>query len=239
MSVEERAHRKRRNLEGLNLGQKENAEERTRSSKLLRSNRSVTVGRTECQFLNDASPPDIRSSWHSVGGRSAIAGSRQQLAYQHEFENLICGLRIGLLLVFVPPLVLGTFIFVVAALFPAHYPTARVLVPNDCWRTFLSITVRIGLIPGLMVLIYQTTCRRRNSQRRRFLAISLSVLLISVFAFVPFRLQPQPVMASVIQRHPEMEHVSSKTGRAKLPLAMHSVAKVDSCNDLQCFSETA
>ena len=239
MSVEERAHRKRRNLEGQNLGRKENAEERTRSSKLLRSNRSVTAGRTECQFLNDASPPDIRSSWHSEGRRSAIAGSRQQLAYQHEFENLICGLRIALLLVFVPPLVLGAFVFLVAALFPAHYPTARVLAPNDCWRTFLSITVRIGLIPGLMALIYQITCRRRSSRRRRLLAISLSVLLISVFAFVPFRLQPQPVMTSVIWRHPEMEHVSAKGRTAKLHLAMHFVAKVDRCNDLRCFSDTA
>lgn len=185
------------------------------------------------------SPPDIRSSWDSEERRSSIAGSRQRLANQHEFQNLICGLRIALLLVLVPPLVLAAVIFLVAALFPTQYSTARALVPNDCWRTFLSITVRIGMIPGLMMLIYQITCRRRSSQRRRFLAISLSVLLISVFAFVPFRLQPQPAMAGVIQRHPEMEHVSSKAKRAKLPLAMHSVAKGDSCNDLRCLSQNA
>jgi hypothetical protein len=136
--------------------------------------------------MNDASRPNIRSSWHSEGRRSTRAGSRRQLTDQRQFENLLCGLRIALLLIFLPPLVLGVFIFLVAALFPTHHAMAGVLMPNDCWRTLLSIIVRIGLIPGLMLLIYQISRRRRSSLRSRFLAISLSVLLISVFAFLPF-----------------------------------------------------
>jgi hypothetical protein len=177
--------------------------------------------------MNDPSRPSVRSSWHSNGRRSARAGLRQQLVGPHEFENLLSGLRIVFLLIFLPPLVLSVFIFLVAALFPTHYPMVRVLVPNDCCRTILSIIVRIGLIPGLMLVIYQISGRRHSSQRSRFLAISLSVLLISVFAFLPFRLRSQPVVTGAMRRHPEMEHVSLNGMSASLHPSLHLVAKAE------------
>ena len=164
--------------------------------------------------MNDASPHKIRSSWYTEDG-SVIAGPRHQADAQHEFENILRGLRIALLLIVLPPLMLGVFIFLVAALFPIQPPTATVLAPNDVWRAFLSITVRIGLIPGFVVLIYLITYRRCGSQSKRFLAIFLSVLLVSVFAFVPFQQWRQPVMAAFDWRHEQIEQNSSKSKPTK------------------------
>lgn len=180
--------------------------------------------------MNDASLHEIRSSWYTEDG-SVIVRSRHQADAQHEFENILRGLRIALLLIFLPPLMLGAFIFLVAALFPIQSPTARLLVPNDCWRAFLSIIVRIGLIPGFVVLIYLITYRRCGSQSKRFLAIFLSVLLVSMFAFVPFQQRRQPVMAVFDWRHQQIEQNSSKSKPTKARPTMNAVSKVDTWNN--------
>ena len=146
--------------------------------------------------MNDSSLHHIRNLCRSGAHGNTIAGSRHQLDDQHEFESVVRGLRIALLLIFVPAVVFGALIFLVAALFPTQSPTATVLVPNDFWRNFLSVTVRIGLVPGVVVLIYRITRRRRSLQSSRSLAIFLSVLLISAFAVVPFQHQPQPVVTA-------------------------------------------
>lgn len=149
--------------------------------------------------------------------------SRRQADAKNEFENILRGLRIALLLVFLPPLMFGAFTFLVAALFPIQSPTATVLVPNDFWRAFLSITVRIGLVPGFVVLIYLMTYRRCGSQSKRFLAIFLSVLLVSVFAFVPFQQQPEPVMAAFDWRHEQIEQNRSKSKPTEVRPTMDAV----------------
>lgn len=165
----------------------------------------------------------MRNPWRSRVHGNAIARSRHQLDEQREFENVVRGLRIALLLIFVPPVVFGALIFLVAALFPTQSPTATVLVPNDCWRTFLSVTVRIGLIPGLVVLIYLITRRRRVTQSNHFLAIFLSVLLISVFAFAPSQLQPQRVMPAFSRRPRRVESVGGESKPTRLRGAVRPV----------------
>lgn len=177
--------------------------------------------------MSNASLHNIRSSRHSEANRAAIGGSGYQRDAQREFENILHGLRIAVLLIFAPPLILGAFIFLVAALFPTQSSTATVLVPNDCRRTFLSITVRMGIIPGFVVLIYLITYRRPGSPSKRFLAICLSVLLAGVFAFVPSQQQPQPVMTAFNWRHRQIEQVITKSKPARVRPATHSVSKVD------------
>ena len=182
--------------------------------------------------MNDASLHGIRNARRSGPHGNAIARSRPQLDDEHEFESVVRGLRIALLLIFVPPVVFGALIFLVAALFPSPSPTTTVLLPNECWRTFLSVTVRIGLIPGVVVLIYLIIRRRRSSQSNRSLAIFLSVLLISVFAFVPFQHQPQRVMTALSGRPRRVEPVGAESKPTRLRAAMYPVSKGDTWNDL-------
>jgi hypothetical protein len=182
--------------------------------------------------VNDASLHNIRSSRHSEARRNGIAGSGDPWDGQQKFEDVLRGLRIVFILIFVPSLILGAFIFLVAALFPIQSHTPSGLAPNNCWRDFLSISVRVGLIPGLVVLIYRITRRRRNSQSNRFLAIFLSVLLISVFAFVPFQQRARPIMKAFSLRHRQIEPASLKSKAARVGGAMHPVSKLDTWNDL-------
>ena len=180
--------------------------------------------------MNNASLHNVRSSWRSETRRTCVAGSQDRWDDQHEFEDVLRGLRIAFFLIFVPPLVLGSFIFLVAALFPIQSHPTNMLAPNDCWRNLLSITVRTGLIPGFVVFICRITRRRRSSQSNHFLAIFLSVLLISVFAFVPFSQQPRPIMTTFRLRHQQIERASLKSKAARVGAALHPVSKLDGWN---------
>jgi hypothetical protein len=71
------------------------------------------------------------------------------------------------------------------------------LVPNSDWRTLLSLSVRIGLVPGAAVVIYRILGPRTGSRNKYCLAIFIAVMMVTVFGFVPFHQGPPAAVAAV------------------------------------------
>ena len=90
-----------------------------------------------------------------------------------------------LLLIFGPPLVLGAFLLLIAVLFPIQGSGGTMLVLSSDWRTLLSLSVRIGLIPGAAVVIYRILGPRTRLDNKYSLAIFIAVMMVTVFGFAP------------------------------------------------------
>jgi hypothetical protein len=172
--------------------------------------------------LNDSNS-DILDCSYAEARQSGRTKAKRRVDYLREFENIINGLRIVCLLVFAVPLVLGAFILLIAALFSSTSPITAVFVPNGYWRNVLSITFRIGLIPGVVVLICRIANRRRGSGSRRFLAIFLSLLLIAVFAFAPGQ-GLQPVRTAANWPRQSSKHLTLKSSAIRIRAATHSLS---------------
>ncbi|MBV8815806.1 MAG: hypothetical protein JO271_15050 [Verrucomicrobia bacterium] len=171
--------------------------------------------------MNDSNRGALDSSY-AEARRNGRAKAQRRVDYLREFEDVIHGLRIAFLLVFILPLVIGAFVLLIAALFPTSSPIAALFAPGSYWRSILSVTFRIALIPGVVVLIHRITRRRRSPRSRRFLAIFLSVLLIALFAFAPGQKQRSDRTAANWPR--ESKHLTLKNSAIKMRPAMHTVS---------------
>jgi hypothetical protein len=174
--------------------------------------------------LNDSNSDALDSSY-AEARRSGRPKAQRRVDYLREFEDIIHGLRIAFLLVFALPLLLGAFILLVVTLFPTSSSTATLFAPYSDWRSILSITFRIALIPGVILLICRITSRRRGSPSRRFLAIFLSVLLIAIFAFAPGQ-KPSADLTAASRPLPR-KHLTSKSSSIKIQPAIHSFPGMD------------
>jgi hypothetical protein len=171
--------------------------------------------------MNDSNRGALDRSY-AHARRNGRAQTQRRVDYLREFEDVIQGLRIALLLVFILPLVVGAFVLLIAALFPTSSSMTALFAPGSCWRSILSVTFRIALIPGVILLIHRITRRRRGPRSQRFLAIFISVLLIAIFAFAPGQKQRSDRTTANWPR--ENKHLTLKNSAITMRPAMHTVS---------------
>jgi hypothetical protein len=111
--------------------------------------------------------------------------NRKERGSNSEFELIIRGLRAAILIIFVPPILIGAFVVLLSALNPSQGSESWRFVANTLWKNLLSFCVRLALIPGLALFIYRILLLHRRSTKSGLLAIFLSILLIAEFGFGP------------------------------------------------------
>lgn len=146
--------------------------------------------------------------------------SRNLSDRRREFDSMVHGLRVVFFVLFALPLVIGAFILMAAVLNPGQGSVATVLVPNSYWKSLLSITARISLIPGFALLTHRALSSLRDRSREKRLAvILLSLVLLTVFAFMPSQQRPQVASTTVGSTRQQVTDVVYKADPQGLPAA--------------------
>jgi hypothetical protein len=138
---------------------------------------------------------------------------------QRELESVCRGIMFAFICAFALPMIVSGFILVAAVLNGGQGSLAHVLLPGSYWRTLLSFSFRISLIPGIAYLTHRGVSRLRDRRgEKRLLVVLASLMLLTVLVVMPPRPQPRFTLSEAASKPQQIRDDVYKgdvrTGRA-------------------------